>query len=186
MGFTSWKNRFNMKYGFDKDEAHSIEEIADLTGYSAKGLKTIYEKGEGAYFTNPQSVRPQVKNPYQWAMARVYSAVMGGKSEKIDKAHLIKGGGLREWSDPDEVARKARRYFGKDVPIYTSDKPSKKYMLQNPDGKWVYFGAYGMEDFTKHKDEARRKSYLARARGIRGQWKDNPYSPNNLSINLLW
>ena len=49
-----------MKYGFDKDEAHSIEEIADLTGYSAKGLKTIYEKGEGAYFTTPQSVRPQV------------------------------------------------------------------------------------------------------------------------------
>jgi hypothetical protein len=44
----------------------------------------------GVYKTNPESVRPMVKSPEQWAYARVYSAVMGGKTAIIDKAHLIK------------------------------------------------------------------------------------------------
>jgi hypothetical protein len=79
-----------MKYNFPKDESHSIAEIAKLTGYKKSGLDTIFEKGKGAYFSNPQSVRPSVISPEQWAYARIYSAVMGGKSAKIDKAHLIK------------------------------------------------------------------------------------------------
>ncbi len=32
----------------------------------------------------------------------------------------------------------------------------------------------------------RRKAYLARATKIKQNWKDDPYSKNNLSINLLW
>ena len=86
----TYKQKFNIKYGFPKDESHSIREIAKITGYKYSGLKTIYMKGEGAYYSNPQSVRPNVKSPQQWAMARIYSAVMGGKSAKIDKNHLIK------------------------------------------------------------------------------------------------
>ena len=86
----TYKNKFNMKYNFPKDESHSIAEIAKLTGYKKSGLDTIFEKGKGAYFSNPQSVRPSVISPEQWAYARIYSAVMGGKSAKIDKAHLIK------------------------------------------------------------------------------------------------
>ena len=38
--------------------------------------------------TNPESVRPNVKSKEQWAMARVYSAVMGGKASKIDANEL--------------------------------------------------------------------------------------------------
>lgn len=79
-----------MKYGFKRDETHSLEEIAKLTGYKLSGLQTIYNKGIGAYKTNPTSVRPQVKSKEQWAIARVYSAVMGGKTARIDKEHLIK------------------------------------------------------------------------------------------------
>jgi hypothetical protein len=90
MGFLSYKNKFNIKYGFDKDASHSIAEIAKITGYRRSGLEVIYDKGMGAYFTNPQSVRPQVKSPEQWAFARVYSAVMGGKASRVDAAHLIK------------------------------------------------------------------------------------------------
>ena len=86
----TYKNKFNKKYGFDKNESHSLSEISKLTGYKLSGLKTIQEKGEGAYFSNPSSVRPQVKNPTQWGIARVYSAVMGGKAANIDAAHLIK------------------------------------------------------------------------------------------------
>jgi hypothetical protein len=44
----------------------------------------------------------------------------------------------------------------------------------------------GYEDFTKHKDPIRRHNYLTRTANMKGNWKDNPYSPNNLSRNILW
>ena len=86
----TYKQKFNKKYGFSKDESHSLSEISKLTGYKLAGLKTIQEKGEGAYYSNPESVRPQVKSAKQWGVARVYSAVMGGKAAKVDAKHLIK------------------------------------------------------------------------------------------------
>lgn len=86
----TYKNKFNKKYGFDKDTSHSISEIAKLTNYQRTGLNTIMDKGRGAFFSNPTSVRPQVKDPSQWGMARIYSAVMGGKAAKVDASHLVK------------------------------------------------------------------------------------------------
>ncbi len=81
----TYKQKFNKKYGFSKNESHSIKEIAKLTNITYRNALKIVEKGEGAYFTNPQSVRKQVKSPRQWGIARLYSAVMGGKAAKIDK-----------------------------------------------------------------------------------------------------
>lgn len=86
----TYKEKFNKKYGFKRDAPHSLAEISRLTGYKLSGLKTILKKGEGAYKTNPSSVRPQVKSATQWGVARVYSAVMGGKAAKVDAKHLIK------------------------------------------------------------------------------------------------
>jgi Family of unknown function (DUF5824) len=84
----TYKNKFNAKYGFPKDASHSVAEIAKLTGYKKSGLDTIISKGKGAFYSNPQSVRPNVKTPEQWSMARLYSAVMGGKAAHVDKAQL--------------------------------------------------------------------------------------------------
>ncbi len=86
----TYKNKFNKKYGFEKDKSHTIDQIAKLTGYKKSGLEIILEKGKGAFYSNPTSVRPTVKDPTQWGMARIYSAVMGGKASKVDSAHLIK------------------------------------------------------------------------------------------------
>jgi hypothetical protein len=87
----TYRQRFNAKYGFPKDASHSLTEIAKLTGYKLSGLKTIQEKGEGAYFSNPQSVRPHIGSAEEWGRSRVYASVSpGSKSSKIDKAHLIK------------------------------------------------------------------------------------------------
>lgn len=86
----TYRNRFNIKYGFPKDTSHSLKDIAKISGYNLNGLQNIFNRGIGAYKTNPQSVRPSVKSPEQWAFARVYSAVMGGKSSKIDAMYLIK------------------------------------------------------------------------------------------------
>ena len=84
----TYKEKFNKKYGYPKETSHSIQDISKITGYKISGLKTIFEKGVGAYYSNPQSVRPSVKSPEQWGMARLYSAVMGGKASKIDASHL--------------------------------------------------------------------------------------------------
>ena len=87
----TYKERFNAKYKFPKGTSHSLKEIADITGYKLSGLKVIFDKGIGAFSTNRKAVRPQVKSPEQWAYARVYSAVMGGKTAVIDASHLKKG-----------------------------------------------------------------------------------------------
>jgi len=84
----TFKEKFNIKYGFPKDTSHSIEDISRLTGVSLKGLRQIYSKGMGAFFSNPESVRPSVTSPQAWSMARIYSAVMGGKAARVDAKEL--------------------------------------------------------------------------------------------------
>tara|TARA_R110002020_G_scaffold317674_5_gene533300 strand:+ start:1087 stop:1371 length:285 start_codon:yes stop_codon:yes gene_type:complete len=87
----TYKQKFNKKYGYKLNEPHSLKEISDITGYEYKGLKTIFEKGEAAYSTNPQSVRKSVKSPQQWAYSRLYAAVdPSSKAYQIDKIHLKK------------------------------------------------------------------------------------------------
>ncbi len=87
----TYKQKFNKKYGFPANEPHSLREIAKITGYQYKGIKTIFEKGEGAYKSNPQSVRKNVKSPQQWGYSRVYASVNpSSKAHKIDKVHLVK------------------------------------------------------------------------------------------------
>lgn len=95
--------------------------------------------------------------------------------------------GLSDYSNIQEAQRKAYNYLGKNGVIYPSTHKDKKYMVYNPDtGKYVHFGQYGYEDHTKHRDEKRRGAYLARATKIRGNWANDKYSPNNLSIHILW
>ena len=84
----TYKMQFNKKYGFEKNASHSIYEISNITGYNINGLQTILSKGIGAYFSNPKSVRPSVHNATQWGLARIYSAVMGGKASIVDANHL--------------------------------------------------------------------------------------------------
>lgn len=86
----TYKQKFNKKHGQPKNKSNSIKEISKLSGFQEAGLKKIVKKGEGAFKNNPKSVRPQVKSATQWGIARVYSAVSGGKAAKIDKDLLKK------------------------------------------------------------------------------------------------
>ena len=47
-----------------------------LTGIPKSVLDDVYDRGVGAFKTNPASVRPSVKSKEQWAMARVYAFIM--------------------------------------------------------------------------------------------------------------
>lgn len=93
--YVTYKDKYNKKYGYPKNASHTLEEVSKDTGVSMKGLQQIYNKGIGAYKTNPTSVRPNVKSKEQWAMGRVYSAVIGGKTARIDAKELkMEKGGL--------------------------------------------------------------------------------------------
>lgn len=94
---------------------------------------------------------------------------------------------LLKVSNPKIVIENATRYFNKPVKIYVSPLKTKKYMVLNPNtNKFVSFGHIKYQDYTKHLDQTRLNNYLRRATNIKGDWKNDMYSPNNLSINLLW
>ena len=107
-GYFSYKNKYNKEYGYEKEQSQNLKQISKDTGVSMKGLQQIYNKGIGAYKTNPSSVRPSVKSKEQWAMARVYSSVMGGKASKIDANELkmAKGGGVENFPAKGELVNK--------------------------------------------------------------------------------
>ena len=101
---------------------------------------------------------------------------------------------LSDYSNFEAVLNKAKLYFGEDVILKKSTIKTKKYMIYNPiTNKFVHFGAMGYKDFTKYiqiydikRANEHRIRYLKRALSIKGKWVYNQYSPNFLSILLLW
>ena len=86
---TTFRNKFNLKYGFDKDESHSLYELSKITKIKFSILCDAYSRGLGAWKSNPQSVRSldgsKRKRGYaksnrmtaeQWGYGRVYSLIM--------------------------------------------------------------------------------------------------------------
>lgn len=63
--------------------------------------------------------------------------------------------------------------------VFRDSKTNKK--------KTLHFGAKGMSDFTIHKDENRKKRYLARhnPKKTKERW-DIPDTPGSLSRWVLW
>jgi hypothetical protein len=96
---------------------------------------------------------------------------------------------VSKYTNINIAQQNAHNYLGEDAKLYISPLKTKKYRIFNPIlNKWVDFGSMNppMEDFTKHKDKERQQRYLKRASKIKGDWKNNPYSPNNLSMKILW
>ena len=86
-------------------------------------------------------------------------------------------------SDIKKVNKLSRMIYKKTVE--PSTRKNKKYMIMNDDHNYIHFGDLRYEDATVHNDPVRISRYLKRATKIKGNWKNNKYSPNNLSINLL-
>ena len=88
-----------------------------------------------------------------------------------------------------KIKAKAKR-LGIKGEIVPAKNPKKKYSIIRPNGKVISFGDSSAEDYWDHKDAKRRKSYLARAKGIKNKegkqtYKD-PNSANYYSVHLLW
>jgi hypothetical protein len=86
----------------------------------------------------------------------------------------------------DRVIKNAKSYLGNDVVISKSTRKNKKFMILKPDGTNVHFGDTRYKDFTQHKDKERQENYLARTSEIKGDWRKDKYSANNLSRSILW
>lgn len=86
--------------------------------------------------------------------------------------------------------------FKEKKPLYKpvhSDKKGKKgmvYVMKDGKKRLIHFGDSSMKDFTQHKDEKRRKSYLARSGGIRNKegklTKNDKNSANYWSRKVNW
>jgi len=78
------------------DKSYSLKELAKIAGKPIQTLQLVYNRGIGAYKTNPESVRLKgsfEKGPApmsmklskeQWAMARVYSFLDGNPKHDND------------------------------------------------------------------------------------------------------
>lgn len=90
------RERVLKKYGLE-DKGYSVEDLAEITGVPQRILQEVYNRGIGAYKTNPTSVRMRgtfkknVVAPLsrklskeQWAMARLYSFLDGNPKHDTD------------------------------------------------------------------------------------------------------
>jgi len=110
--------------------------------------------------------------------------IISGNYKMVNKKFTKK---ILKYSNPKIAQIKAFKYLGKKAILYPSTKKEKKYMIcDRKQNKWVHFGQIPYEDFTKHKNTKRRKNYLTRTLKIKGDWKKNPYSANNLARHILW
>ena len=73
-------------YGIEK--VAPTDEFAKKTGCSKKALEKIVKKGQGAYFSSGS--RPN-QTAQSWGLARLASAVTGGKASVVDFDILKKG-----------------------------------------------------------------------------------------------
>jgi hypothetical protein len=104
--------------------------------------------------------------------------------DKYEQMYDDKYKRLVKVSDPKEVDRRADEFYNKSV--FLSTRKYKKYMILDNNDKWRHFGSLLYEDFTRHKNNDRREKYIKRMKGIKGNWRDDIYSPNMLSLVLLW
>ena len=85
----TFKQDFNKKYNQPLNKANGLNDIAKLTKIKKSILQKVYNRGIGAFKSNPQSVRSKSgeKRPSnrmtkeQWGIARVYGFVMGNKKQ---------------------------------------------------------------------------------------------------------
>ena len=71
-------------------------------------------------------------------------------------------------------------------PYKSLDKKDKKYFIMTLDGKHVYFGASGYEDYTIHKDPERKEAYIKRHRKNEDWSKSGIDTPGFWSYHYLW
>ena len=169
------RNKFLKEHQLE-DKSYSLEELSEISKVPLPTLQEVYNRGIGAFKTQPSSVRLKgsyVKNvdaplenklsKEQWAMARVYSFLDGNPKHDNDlRKNPIQGKGF---SDDKKfsmtkaqylaAARKRAKEAGYNEPLFIADDDDHKLMLKKPSGEFVYFGKLGYGDYLlwRHAEE---------------------------------
>jgi HK97 family phage portal protein len=161
-------------------------------------LFQVYERGIGAYRTNPSSVRPTVSSPEQWAMARVNSflyALENGKFRggKHDTDLLPEG---HPMSSKDKPTKKAETFS--DYPQTATNNAKRMIEWREKYGDEVRAGTatgWRRASMLANREPLtiemlnRIKSFFARHEGnqtIADQYKDTPWRDNGFVSWNLW
>jgi len=156
-----------------------VTEASKRSGISKVRLQESYDRGIGAWKTNPSSVRnlkgvkggPGRRLPkQQWACARVNKLAKLRKRAGYDQ-DLLEGSG-QGFRSGLWVVRPSRR-------------KTKKWMATHDETDTVvHFGQLGYEDYTMHKDASRRENYLSR-HSANQDWNDLS-TAGAWARHLLW
>ena len=121
------RKRFLLMMGLPENTSLSIQDISNLTGIPDEALQIVYNRGIGAWKSNPESVRMKFSfekkrnaprqsrlSKEQWAMARIYSFIMKGKTFETADRDVAERYGI-VGCVPDCV-KKSKRKVEKDEP----------------------------------------------------------------------
>lgn len=118
-------------------------------------LEKVYNRGVGAYRTNPQSVRPSVSSPEQWAMARVNSFLKalssgkfrGGKhdTDVFPKGHPLSSKG----KDEKEQIRDDVFTTVAEAESRASEIGCVGYHSHDEEGRTIYMPCETHEEYTR-------------------------------------
>lgn len=159
-----------------EDDGYSLKELSEMSGVNESTLQEVYNRGIGAYETNPTSVRmkgtykkgvdapmSQKLSKEQWAMARVYSFLDGNPKHDTD----LRGEGKQSFERilqhegyaPSKYIAKVRAKAKQKGLNYESvgfaDDGVHKVQISTPTGQIVKFGRVGYGDFLiwTHKEK---------------------------------
>jgi hypothetical protein len=135
-----------VKKGLEAKVKEHNEEVKDLKvdwnpRVTYKKLEKVFDRGVGAYRTNKESVRPNVKSEEQWAYARVNSFLFVMKKGRFqggihDTDLLPKGHPVKEKMKETENARK-------------NPNCPDGWEHQMPDGSWMCGKEHGGGGYNK-------------------------------------
>ena len=190
------KSPFTAVRFFTKEDTdpygYKLSNIKDFEYFLPDKIYKVYTPGGSKELIDPDTLQVLGEfEPTKNILSNV-PFVLGlntlGKQRLAEYKALEKtGGGLNEYTNSKIAKKNAVKYLGKNVVLKPSTKKDKKFMVLNPDtNKFIHFGQLGFEDFTKHQDTKRQTSYLNRTANMRGDWKDDKYSANNLAREILW
>lgn len=152
-------------------------------------LKIVYNRGIGAYRTNPSSVRPSVSSPQQWAQARVNSFLtalrnLKYRSGKHDTDLLPDS---HPMATKDEKASATFQESYNDYPESATNnaKRALKYKAENPDNKCGTPVGWTRANQLAKKEKISRETIARMASFKRHQQnKDVPYDEG--CGGLMW
>ena len=117
-----------VKEGLKNKVKDHNEEVGDVASKrtSLNTLEKVFNRGVGAFNTNPSSVRPSVSSPEQWAMARVNSFLYALKNGRYRNgkhdADLLPKGHPMNTTEKNNNMNKEYKSFYFEVKDYNEDR----------------------------------------------------------------